>query len=372
VTRIFFSAGESSGDMHGANLVRALRALAPDVACEGLGGERMAAAGMALRYDLAGRAIMGFVEVVRSLRFIRRLFHETVARIERNRPDCLVLIDYPGFNVELAKRAHALGIPIVYYISPQVWAWKKRRIHTLARLADKMLVILPFEEALYRDIGVDCTYVGHPLLDQIAATHIEGIFRGDIVIGIMPGSREQEIARLLAPMLDVAKGIRERYPNARFITPCVNAERETQVRALANGFPLETVVGKNYELLAAARFCLVASGTATLEAALFGAPMAVMYRIAPMSYWLARRLVKIEHIALVNILAKRRVVPEFIQHDATTEKILPVALDLIADTPTRATMLDGLAAVRRLLGGPGASQRAAEQVLAVARRGKEI
>ncbi|HDP35572.1 MAG TPA: lipid-A-disaccharide synthase, partial [Candidatus Hydrogenedentes bacterium] len=166
--RIFFIAGESSGDMHGANLIRALRACAPDIHCEGLGGARMADAGMELFYDLAGDGIMGFVEVLKKALPIRRLFLDTLERLRRNPPDCLVLIDYPGFNIRVAKAAHALGIPVVYYISPQVWAWKKKRMDTLARVVRKMLVIFPFEEELYRDKGVDCVYVGHPLADQIA------------------------------------------------------------------------------------------------------------------------------------------------------------------------------------------------------------
>ena len=364
---IFFVAGESSGDIHGANLIRALRAAEPGVVCGGLGGDRMAAAGMELRFDLAGKAIMGFTEVVRSLGMLRRLFRETVAHLERVRPACLVLIDYPGFNIRLAKRAKALGIPVVYYISPQVWAWKKGRIHTLARVVEKMLVILPFEEALYKGLGVDCTYVGHPLLDHIQAARIEGVYREGLVIGLLPGSREQEIRRILGVMLEVAEGIRARHPEARFVIPCVDTEREQQIRELAGGVHVELAVGGTYEVLSAARFCLVASGTATVETALFGVPMAILYRVSPLSYWLARMLVDIEHIGLVNILAKREIVPEFIQHEAVAEKILPAALDLIDETPARTRTLSELAEVRRILGGPGASERAAAEVLNVVR-----
>lgn len=368
MTRIFFCAGESSGDIHGANLIRALRRADPTVECEGLGGRRMAEAGMELRYDLAGRAIMGFTEVVKSLAFIRRLFHETVARMRESRPDLLVVIDYPGFNIRLAKAAKRLGIPVVYYVSPQVWAWKKGRVHTLAGLVDKMLVILPFEEKLYRDIGAPCAFVGHPLLDHLADAPRAEEYRGPWIIGLMPGSREQEIARLLAPMLEVARGIRAAHPEARFAVPCVDAAREAQIRAIAGDFPLETVVGKTYELLGRARFCLVASGTATLETALFGVPLVIMYRISELSYRIARRLVHVEHIGLVNILAGRGIVPEFIQHDVQPERILPVALRLIEDTPERARMLEDLAEVRARLGGPGASERAAAEILEVAGR----
>lgn len=362
---VFLVAGESSGDTHGAHLVRALRAAEPAIRCEGLGGEQMAAAGMSLRHDLAGRAIMGFTEVLKSLGYIRRIFNETVEHLSKERPDCLVLIDYPGFNIRLAEKAKTLGIPVVYYISPQVWAWKKGRIHTLARTVDRMLLILPFEVPLYREVGLRCSYVGHPLMDHIPEVPIEGLFRGPMTIGLLPGSREQEIGRILPVMLEVAQGIRARHPEARFVTPCVNAERQAQIEALAEGFPLETTVGKAYEVLDAARFCMVASGTATVETCIFGAPMVIIYRISPISYRLARMLVRIDHVGMVNILAKRRIVPEFIQQDATPEKILPVALDLIEETPARSEMLKELEAVCQKLGSGGASARAAGEILEV-------
>ena len=365
MTRIFFVAGESSGDIHGANLIRALKEQAPAVDCAGLGGKHMASAGMALRFDLAGEAIMGFTEVVRKFPQIRRLFHETLAYLKTSPPDCLVLIDYPGFNLRLAREAKRLGIPIVYYISPQVWAWKKKRIFTIAKLVRKMLVILPFEESLYRTLGLDCTFVGHPLLDHIARTPIEGQFKEGLVIGLMPGSREQEISRLMPLMTAVAQGIAQTHPEARFVTPCVDPAREAQVRALAGDLPLETVIGNTYELLDGARFCLVASGTATVETALFQVPMIILYQISPVSYSLARLLVDVEHIGMVNILAGKRIVPEYVQR-VPVDEVVTKSLELIEDTPARAKMLTDLAAVKESLGGPGASRRAATEVLQVA------
>lgn len=363
MSSLFFVAGESSGDMHGAHLIQALRRSAPGLTCEGLGGGAMAEAGMTLRHDLAGQAIMGFTEVVKHYPAIRRLFHETVAHLRAHRPDALVLIDYPGFNLRLAEKAHALGIPVIYYISPQVWAWKQKRMVTIARCVRKMLVIFPFEEALYREAGVDCAYVGHPLLDRIPEAAAPAALGERPLIGLMPGSREQEVARLMGTMIAVGKGIRERYPRARFVTPCVNERRAAQVRNLAEGFPLELCVGGMYDVLRAARFCLVASGTATLETALFGVPMGIVYRVSPLTYWLARRLVRIEHIGIVNILAGRCIAPEFVQGDARPEKILPAALEIIADSPRRAQMLDDFRGVRALLGAGGASDRAASEIL---------
>jgi lipid-A-disaccharide synthase len=362
--RIFFVAGERSGDSHGAALIRALRAADPSIACEGLGGEQMAAAGMDLRYDLAGEAIMGFAEVIKHLRPIRRLLLDTRDHLCASPPDCVVLIDYPGFNIRLAKSLLGSGIPSVYYISPQVWAWKKKRIHTIAACVRKMLVIFPFEEALYRKIGVDCRYVGNPLLDQVAEMGSADAGSEDLIIGLLPGSREQEIRRLLPTMLAVARGIKARYPNARFQTPCVHEGRAAQIRALASDFPLEVSVGTMYGVLSSARFCLVTSGTATLETALFGTPMVILYRMNEWSYWLARLLVRgIEHIGIVNILAQRGIVPEFIQHDAAPEKIIPVALELIEEGPARSAMLEGFREVHDLLGGEGASERAAQEIL---------
>jgi len=365
--KLFFVAGESSGDMHGANLIRALKALDPAVECEGLGGPRMQQAGMVLRHDLASRGIMGFVEVVRSLGYIKRHFDDTLARLHEWSPDALVLIDYPGFNLRLAQRAQALGIKVVYYISPQIWAWKAGRIKTIKECVDRMLVILPFEKAIYDKAGVPCDYVGHPLLDQIAQTQVSDAYAGSRVIGLLPGSRKMEIERVLPVMLQVAQGLRARWPELRFVSPCVDAEREAQVRALAGDFPLETVVGGMYDVLRAARFCMVCSGTATLETALFQVPMVVLYRANAVSMWIGRRVVgnRLVGISLVNILANRRVVPEFLQEEATLENILPRAAELVNDTPAREEMLRELAAMRGLL-KPGASAAAARSVLEVA------
>lgn len=368
MTRIFLVAGERSGDIHGANLVRALHTLDPAICCEGLGGRLMEEAGMALRYDLAGEAIMGFSEVIKRLVPLRRLFLDTLAHLRATPPDVLVLIDYPGFNIRLAKEAHALGIPVVYYISPQIWAWKKNRIHTIARCVDKMLVILPFEEELYRRVGLDCVYVGHPLLDQVAGLLSDKPEEDELVIGLLPGSREQEIARLMSAMIATAEGVRACYPHAHFITPCVDEPRAAQVRSLAGDFPLDVRLGGMHDVLKQARFCMVASGTATLETALFDVPMVIMYKASFINYWLARWLVKgITHIGIVNILMGRGIVPEYIQGDAEASKILPKALELIADTPAREAMLHDFSELRTLLGGQGASARAAQEIVASAK-----
>lgn len=363
--RLFFVAGEASGDIHGANLIAALREQSPGIVCEGLGGQRMAGAGMALRHDLAGEAIMGFTEVVKHFGAIRRLFLDTLAHIESTRPDAVVLIDYPGFNIRLAKRLKQLGIPVVYYISPQVWAWKKKRIHTLAACVDKMLVIFPFEVALYEKVGLPCRYVGHPLLDHISRVSADAPATDELVIGLLPGSREQEIRRLLGPMIEVAAHIAAKYPEARFKTPVVDEARAAQAREIAGSFPLEIQTGSMYDILRRARFCLVASGTATLETALFGVPMIILYKVTTLTYWMAKFLVDIQHIGIVNILAGRRIVPEYIQGAIQPRLILPQALHLIESSPERTQMMDDLREVQSMLGDGGASQNAAREILEV-------
>ncbi|MCK5861596.1 MAG: lipid-A-disaccharide synthase [Candidatus Hydrogenedentes bacterium] len=361
---VFFIAGESSGDMHGANLIRALRSADPDIQCAGLGGVRMADAGMELVYDLAGDAIMGFVEVLKKALPIRRLFLDTLERLRRDPPDCLVLIDYPGFNIRFAKAVYELGIPVVYYISPQVWAWKRKRLHTLAQVVRKMLVIFPFEEELYRDQGVDCVYVGHPLADQVAQYTLPAVSTQErMTIGLLPGSREQEIRRIVPVMAEVGAGILEEYPEAQFLVPCINETRAQQARTLFGDLPVDLRVGGMYDVLSQSRCCLVASGTATIETALFGVPMGIMYRVNPISYYLARMLVHIRYIGMVNILAERQIAPEFIQHTATVDHILPFMLDIIKEGEVRNRMLADLREIRVRLGGRGASRRAAEQIL---------
>jgi len=363
--RLFLVAGEASGDAHGAALIRALRGVAPEIVCEGLGGSAMAEAGMTLHHDLASEAIMGFAEVVKHFPRIRRLFLDTVAGFKRDAPDALVLIDYPGFNIRLAEAAHRLGIPVIYYISPQVWAWKKGRIKTIARCVRKMLVIFPFEEGLYRDAGLDCVYVGHPLADHVEQYTPTQTWPGKTVVGLLPGSRRQEIARLTGPMAEVARGLLKVHPDLHFVTPVVSEARGAEVRRLAGDLPLEIVVGGMYDVLASARCAMVASGTATLETALFGVPFVIMYKVQPVTYLIAKQVVQVPYIGMVNILAEREVAPEFIQGAATAKRVLPVMETLLAESPERAAMVSALSEVRAGLGAGGVADRAAAEILQV-------
>lgn len=328
----------------------------------------MAEAGMRLRHDLASESIMGFAEVLKHFPEIRRLFLDTVDHLRKVRPDVLVLVDYPGFNIRLAKEARKLNIRIVYYISPQVWAWKRGRLKTLAQTVDKMLVIFPFEERLYREAGLDCAYVGHPLVDHLSEFTPTRYGGDGKCVGLLPGSRSQEISRLLPVMVEAAKRLKAAHPEVRFLMPCVNEARAAQIRAGLNGLDAEVIIGGMHEVLSSIRFAWVASGTATLETALFGVPMCIVYKVHPLTFAIAKRVVDVQHIGIVNILADRRIVPELVQHEATPDALLRDALPLFEDTPRRAQALSDLRLLKASLGGGGASRRAAEEILAITTR----
>ncbi|MBP9002795.1 MAG: lipid-A-disaccharide synthase [Candidatus Hydrogenedentes bacterium] len=358
--RLFFIAGEPSGDMHAARLIAAIRDRRPGWHVSGYGGERMRDAGMELRFDLASMAVMGIVEVVRHLGTIRHLFNDLRDTLDRERPDALVLVDYPGFNLRAAAMARDRNIPVIYYISPQVWAWKKRRIHTIARVVDRMLVILPFERELYQKVGVPCDYVGHPLLDDPFLADPPSLEGRPPVLAVLPGSREQEIRRIGPAMMETARRYLERHPETRLVSAAVDDARARQIRDMAPDLPLEVMVNGMREVLAQARGALVASGTATLQTALAGVPMLVVYRMHPVTFLLAACVVRVPHISLVNLLAGREIVPEVLQGRARPDVLLPALESIMATGDRRDRMARDLRELRERLGGPGASERAAE------------
>ncbi|HOV59758.1 MAG TPA: lipid-A-disaccharide synthase [Candidatus Hydrogenedentes bacterium] len=358
--RLFFIAGEPSGDMHAARLIAAIRDRRPGWHVSGYGGERMRDAGMELRFDLASMAVMGIVEVARHLGTIRHLFNDLRDTLDRERPDALVLVDYPGFNLRAAAMARDRNIPVIYYISPQVWAWKKRRIHTIARIVDRMLVILPFERELYQKVGVPCDYVGHPLLDDPFLADPPSMEGRPPVLAVLPGSREQEIRRIGPAMMETARRYLERHPETRLVSAAVDDARARQIRDMAPDLPLEVMVNGMREVLAQARGALVASGTATLQTALAGVPMLVVYRMHPVTFLLAACVVRVPHISLVNLLAGREIVPEILQDRARPDVLLPALESIMATGDRRDRMARDLRELRERLGGPGASERAAE------------
>lgn len=359
---IFISAGEESGDLHGAALARALRARFPDARLIGLGGSRMQAEGVSLLAGLRELAVMGLVEVLRHLPFFVDLRKRVFAALERERVDLVIPIDYPGFNLRLAKHARASGIPVLYYIAPQVWAWHKSRVRDLARDADEVAVVLPFEEDFLRKGGVNAKFVGHPLLDRADPplsrdewTRSHGLDPARPILALFPGSRAQEVGRHLELFSAAADRVVARNPAVQVVIG-VPGGIDRAVYAGARWPLVESADG----LLQYATAAVAKSGTTTLEAALALTPLIVVYRMNAASYAVARRLVKVPHIALANLIAEDRVAPEFIQDAATPDALAEAVLPLLDEgSPERKRMIDGFANVRERLGGPGASTRMA-------------
>jgi lipid-A-disaccharide synthase len=369
--KLFIVAGEASGDMHAARLIAAAKDILPDLRVEGLGGERMQQAGCDLHADIVSTAVMGFVQVVKNIRYFRNLLKYSIRHISEHRPDALVLVDYPGLNMRLAAAAKRLDIPVVYYISPQIWAWRPRRIIKIARLVDKMIVILPFEKELYEHANVDVTYVGHPLLDSITASELDEQFaaRWNLsasasVVGLLPGSRKQEIEQNLPVMLKTAEILVKELPSARFLIPCSSRENLELIKSMiqTRDLPLHLLPGKMHEVAQFSRCCIVKSGTATLEVACFLTPLVVVYRTSRLAWFLGRRILNVDHISLVNILAEREVVPEMLQSKMRPDLLAREVKELCQDGERRCTMINELKKLRERLGEPGASAKAARVV----------
>ncbi len=366
---ILLSAGEASGDLHGAALARALRGRWPGARLWGLGGPRMKAEGVELMAGLDRLAVMGFAEVVRHLPFFAGLLARLRRALDGSRPDLVIPIDYPGLNMRLARAARGRGVPVLYYIAPQVWAWKWRRARELARTASRVAVILPFEADILERAGAHAEFVGHPLLeDRPPAPPREdfcaalGLDPARPVLAILPGSRGQEIARHLGPFLEAARLVAD----ASGAAPVLARAPGIEAGALAHaGVP---VTADAWALLEHARAALVKSGTGTLQAAVAGTPMVVAYRTSPLTYALARRLVRVPWVSLVNLVAGAPVVPELLQDDADPEALAAELDPLVRDGPRRADMLAGLDRVRAALRGPtgaGPSERVAELAAAL-------
>ncbi|MBU4177418.1 MAG: lipid-A-disaccharide synthase [Desulfurivibrionaceae bacterium] len=375
--RIMIVAGEASGDMHGARLIAALKAQAPGAQICGIGGPELTRQGVEILYDASRLAVVGIVEVLSHFRFIREAMRALEKRLREQPPDLLILIDYPDFNLILAKKAKRLGIPVFYYISPQVWAWRSGRVKTIKKLVDRMAVILPFEQEFYRKLGMRVDFVGHPLMDAVQPTRSRedflqslGIDPESTVIGILPGSRKREIAGMLPVFLAAAKRMREQLVKPVFVLPLAPTLNEEDL--LANGLgeagvEVRVVRENRYDLMGACNAVMAASGTVSLELAILDVPMVISYRVSPLTYFLGRRLIKVQYASLVNLVAGREVVPELLQDEAVPEKIADATLRLIKNQAERTRMLAGLAEVRERLGGPGASERSARLALDLAR-----
>lgn len=372
--KLMFCAGENSGDLHAAKLIQELRKLLPGLQCFGYGGERMEAAGMRLDENLAQKLpVIGLTQAVRAYRKLRALLTQAEQLLAEEKPDALVLVDYPGFNLRLAQSARQLGVRVFYYISPQLWAWRRERIKTIARCVDRMLVILPFEEQIYRDANVPVTYVGHPLQDEAGVIRPRhetrlgiGVLDEAKLIGLVPGSREAEVIRHLPVMLAAAKKIREVLPNARFVLPRASTiSNQLLEKYLAREPDVQVVVADRdlKSLRAALDFAICKSGTSTLELALLGVPMVIVYKVSVPTYLLAKAVLRIPWVGLVNIVANDMIVPELLQGDAEPERIAKASLRLLMDDRALDTMRGDLKRVADQIGRAGASKHAA-QVLA--------
>ena len=370
--RIVVVAGEASGDLHGAGLVEALRRHAPGLAFSGMGGVRMRTVGVRLLADAGETAVVGVSELWEKRRALRAALRTLRGHLAEAGPALLICIDFPDFNLLLARTARRLGIPVCYFISPQVWAWRRGRVRTIRRLVRKMLVLFPFEETLYRAAGVDVTFVGHPLLDALATVPPRercreqlGIAEGMTILGLLPGSRAAEIRRHLPLLLEAAGRVRaEESGVAVLVGLSDTADRPAVEAAVAGaGVPARVIQGRTHEVMRAADFLMAVSGTVTLEAAVLETPMLITYRLGRLSYWLARLLVRVPFVGLPNLVADRGIVPELLQHDATPQGLAATALEILRSPARQGTMRAALADVRRRLGEPGALDRAAREIV---------
>jgi lipid-A-disaccharide synthase len=377
---VIIIAGEASGDLHGSNLVKAMKALDPDTVLWGIGGEKMEQAGVKILFPSSDMAVVGLTEVLYKLQAIARASRELKSILKNNHPDLLILIDYPGFNIYMAKIAKRFGVPVLYYISPQVWAWGRGRVKKISRRVDRMAVILPFEEAFYGEIGMKVDYVGHPLLDafgpgignsgsgnkdlgsctsRVAVEHPDSHYP---VVGLLPGSRKEEIRKLLPPMVKSAEILRQSYPGIRCRLPLAPTIDLEFVQPYIESSSVKITVSKGdiYKVLRGCDIALVASGTATLETAVMGVPMVIVYRASFVSYWVAKMVVKVPYIGLGSLVAGEKVVPELLQGEVTPERLAEEALTILRDDDVRENMIRKLKGIRGSLGRGGASERTAK------------
>ncbi len=368
--RVLMIAGETSGDIYGAELARHLYPLAP-LSIAGIGGKRMREAGVDILYDSSEISVVGLSEILPRLRAILRAYRIVTRLIRSRGVDSLILIDYPGFNIRVAGVAQRYGIPVIYYISPQIWAWKKGRLRLLAQRVKKMIVILPFEEAIYKEAGVDCSFIGHPLIDEVLNTrpleetfHRYGLAKDQPVIGLFPGSRIGEVSALLPDILKAVRILKDDNPQIQFVMAVADSLDIQQIHETLFGSSLDVrmIRGEANDVLNICDIIIAASGTITLQAALLEKPMVILYKLSPITHAIARLLVQVRHIGLVNILAGRRIVPELLQKEVTPDQIAAEAKKMLYDKDYYARIKKDLHDVRIKMGPPGASERAARVI----------
>ncbi len=372
--KILLVAGEVSGDLHGAHLVEAIQEIDPDIEFFGVGGEGLEKRGMKLLRHAHSLSVVGISEAFRKLRTALKALQELKEAMEHERPDLVILIDYPEFNLRLAGIARQKGIPVLYYISPQIWAWRPWRVKSIAKRVRKMVVLFPFEVPLYRAAGVDVEWVGHPLLDIVKpllpkeeAFRQFGLDPKRRTIALLPGSRIEEVARLLSPLLDSTVLLRREMPELQFILPLAPSISESTLSSWTkNGsIPVKIIKGFVHDVMNLSDLIITASGTATLEAAILGKPMVIVYKVSSFTYWVGRALIRVNHIGLVNLVAGKEIARELLQEEVTPERIAEEALRLLRDPVLYGKTIESMAEVRQNLGEPGAARRAARIVLSL-------
>ena len=375
MARILIVTGEASGDLHGANLAKALRAKDPQVSLAGIGGAAMEAAGVQLVCRMGQFDVMGMVGPLVLVAIVRRFFF--MRRLFRSEPwDVVIFVDNPGLNLRYAYFAKSAGLRVLYYVAPQIWAWGPWRIYWIKKRVDQVLVILPFEKPIYDKAGMRCTFVGHPILDAVEESYDQGALRRKFgfsqeerVIALLPGSRAHEVQALLPILLNAAEKLAHREPKTKFILAQASTIQDNLLQPLLRTSSVFITLVKEQasEVMAASDLVLVASGTATLQAAVVGTPMVLFYRTSAWEFWIASFFLRVKWIGLVNLVAERSIVPELLQDEATGQRLSEEALRILEDPTAYAEMRRNLAQVRDALGAPGASTRAAERVLAVCR-----
>ncbi|HLA68553.1 MAG TPA: lipid-A-disaccharide synthase [Bacteroidota bacterium] len=372
VQKVMIIAGEASGDLHGAGVVRELRKLNPKMDVFGVGGDKMKQEGMNLIYHIRELGFMGFVEVIKHLPFIKVMEHTLEQIVKFKKPEVLVLIDYPGFNLRFARRVRKYGLKIVYYVSPQVWAWHRSRVKKMRGLVDSMLVVFPFEVDFYKEENIPVEFVGHPLLEVLDAGLTRknfckryGIDPSRKILGLIPGSRRQEIEKIFPVMLQAARKVaaEEKMEIAVAVAPTLE---ESFFRTLFNLDGVRLVKGATYDVMSHSHFAFVTSGTATLETACFGTPMFVLYRTSWLTYCIGRLLIRVRNIGLVNIIAGKTIVPEFIQHRVAVGTLVQEAMQTLRNEERLRAMRAELSLLRKKLGSAGASKRVARHILGMA------
>ena len=361
-------AGEASGDMRAAGLVEAIKALSANVEFSGVGGDGMKECGVKLFDHITSLAVIGIAEVIKNLRRIRKVFQRILKEVERQKPDAVILVDYPGFNLRLADKLKERCVKTIYYVSPQVWAWQEKRIEKIKKVVDRMIVLFAFEKELYERHGMQVDYVGHPLMDEITLCRspndvLESLglqTQGSQTIGLMPGSRQKEIERHLPVMIEAARKLYSHDNRRQFLLlKAQTIQKESLQRYIPHGLPIKIYERNPYDAINAMNAAMVASGTATLETALLNKPMVIIYKTSWLTYFIAKAVIKIPYIGLVNVVAGRKIVPELIQNDCTPKNIASAIESVLKDQ----NIVEELKKVKTSLGEPGASHRAAQVIL---------